>query len=159
MERGEHRTTQRNTSSIAWLDRHTRNPTPVRVIWDRTTSAPRSAADLWGNTTHGKQHYWLDVSGLEPGSPEIVARVDRAKNLVVLETLGQTVRLLLKDSMLELDEPIVVELDGTRRNIQVKRSLDTMVKTLEQRGDPSHLYVASITAKRGPGVLILSTGK
>lgn len=157
LERGDDRTTQRNTSSIAWLDRHARNPQPDRVIWDRTTSAPRSAAGLWGNTMHGKQHYWLDVSGLEPGSPEIIARVDRAKNLVVLETLGQTVRLLLNDSMLDLDEPVIVELDGTRRQIQVKRSLNTMVKTLQQRGDPSHMYVASITAKRGPGVLILTT--
>ena len=83
--------------------------------------------------------------------------MDRAKNLVVLETLGQTVRLLLNDSMLDLDEPVIVELDGTRRQIQVKRSLNTMVKTLQQRGDPSHMYVASITAKRGPGVLILTT--
>ncbi len=156
MESGDDRTTQRNTSSIAWLDHHTRNPQPDRVIWDRTTSAPRSAPDLWGNNTHGKQHYWLDVSGLEPGSPEIVARVDRVKNLIVLETLGQTVRLLLNDSMLDLDQPVVVELDGTRRRIQVGRSLGTMVKTLLQRGDPSHLYVASVIAKRGPGVLILS---
>lgn len=59
--------------------------------------------------------------------------------------------------MLDLDRPIAVELDGTRREIKVERSAATLVKTLKQRGDPSHTYVASLTARRGPGALLLST--
>lgn len=157
LDSGATATQERNTSSIAWLDQHTRNPQPDRVIWDRTTAAPRAAPSLWGDTTHGAQHYWLDVSGLDAGPTEIIAHIDRAQNLIVIETLGQAVRLLLNDAMLDLDRPVAVELDGTRREIEVERLIDTLAKTMKQRGDPSHAYVASITAKRGPGVLLLST--
>ena len=145
----------RNTSSIAWLDQHVRQAQPKRVIWDRTTGADRTAKGFQNPPTRGQQHYWLDTSGMSVDKEEIVARLEPKQNLIALETLGQGVRLLLNDKMLDLDKPVRVSLDGTVREVRVKRSVANLMRTMAQRGDYEQAYPAAIVAKRGAGVLIL----
>jgi acetyl esterase/lipase len=147
---GKSKRTARNTSTIAWLDTHVRTPQPPRVIWDLATGAERTAAELWSLPVRGKQRYWLDVAGLKGGEGEIAARLVKTRNAVVVESMGDQLRLLLSDAMLDLDEPVAIEVGGTVKAVQVKRTLGNLLRTLAGRGDPTLMFDASLVINRTP---------
>jgi hypothetical protein len=156
LKTGKSPTVSRNTSAIAWLDTHTRNPTPPRVIWDLTTGADRAAKELWELPLRSKQHYWLDVAGLETGKEEIAARLDKKRNAVVIEDMGEAVRLLLNDDMLDLDKPVAIELHGTVKTATAHRTLGNLVRSLAGRGDPTLMFEASLVVRRTPGIFTIT---
>jgi len=122
----------RERPAMQWMATKRRNLRPARVVW------------VQDDVTHDR-FYWLAVD-------EPVAR-DRK----VVELSGQVVtisqpgapgplRLRLDDDMVNLDEPIVVQLgDGTVLfEGVVPRTRAVIEKTLAERGDPRGAFTAEI---------------
>jgi hypothetical protein len=118
--------------AIPWMAAHTRNLRPERIVW------------LQDDVTHDR-FYWLSVD--EP----------KARSSVVVEREGQTIRVVeaqdvtqltfrLDDEMFDLDEPIVV-MHGEKELFRgiVPRTVATLTKTLEERGDPTGMFPAEVT--------------
>jgi poly(3-hydroxybutyrate) depolymerase len=118
--------------AIPWMAAHTRNLRPERIVW------------LQDDVTHDR-FYWLSVD--EP----------KARSRVVVEREGQTIRVVeaqdvtqltfrLDDEMFDLDEPIVV-MHGEKELFRgiVPRTVATLTKTLEERGDPTGMFPAEVT--------------
>ena len=58
---------------------------------------------------------------------------------------GGTLLLRLDDSMLDLDQPIEIVVNGeTRPAATARRSLATIARTMEERWDPRGVYFAEI---------------
>jgi hypothetical protein len=145
---GDRTTVTRNTHAIAWLDGHVRNPTPRKVIWDlttRATSRRRVAFRPTGNRSD--LHYWLDLAGqgATPSSKLIIARLDKATNTVVIETCGDSLRVLLKHGMLDLARPVRVEVGGRNFQVSPQANREILLRTMIDRGDPNFMFEASIT--------------
>ncbi|MCA9063155.1 MAG: hypothetical protein KDA96_08850 [Planctomycetaceae bacterium] len=113
-----------DASAVPWMARLTRNPWPTRVVWHQD------------DVVHDR-FYWLRT------------RLDtaRAGQLLIASVNHQTIRiekadiapeaLLLHDNLINLDAPItLVDVDGTTREIRVKRTIGAIAQTILHRNDP-----------------------
>lgn len=120
-----------DAAAVPWLATHTRNLRPDRVVW------------LQDDVTH-RRLYWLAVS-----EPRARARLDvvRAGQRITITEASPQGRLAIRldDTMLDLDEPVVVvNADHELFRGVPPRTILTLARTLEERGDPRGLFSAEI---------------
>jgi len=120
-----------DAAAVPWLATHTRNLRPDRVVW------------LQDDVTH-RRLYWLAVS-----EPQARARLDvvRAGQRITITEASPQGRLAIRldDTMLDLDEPVVVvNADHELFRGVPPRTILTLARTLEERGDPRGLFSAEI---------------
>jgi hypothetical protein len=120
--------------SIPFLQSHTRNPIPAKIVWEQS-EYPRAT------------FYWLAVD--EAG---------RAKNALLVanyDTMGvhisdakdvKRVSIRLTDEMLDLDSPIRVDFKGQMLSDgPVQRTISVLDRCIQERGDPGLVYSAELT--------------
>jgi predicted esterase len=141
---GSRETVSRNTHAIAWLDGHVRNPAPRRLIWDLRTRA----------TSRGKPallHYWLDLSSKDASlmkTQDVIARLDKATNSVIVEKCGDYLKVLLRHGMLDLARPVRVKVGGRTFQVSPKATRGNLLQTMIDRGDPNYMFEASISIQK-----------
>lgn len=120
-------------AALPWMAKYTRNPIPEKVVWKQT------------GTPHDRS-YWLAV-------PKSDAKKD---SLVVAKREGQTIEIMsvekvgkllvrLDDRMADLDKPIKVTHAGKELfSGTATRSIATMLRTLNGRGDPKLMFDSEI---------------
>ncbi len=128
-----------------WMVKHRRDARPDTVVW---TAGPH----------HGRRRpafYWLGLSGegLE-GCLELVARLDEGEVKLSAKaaeggSFGEAmIRVMLDDSMVDLDEPVRVEVNGEVRSFPAPgRSVETLARTLVERGDSKLSFPAVVEVK------------
>lgn len=121
-----------DTLAIAWMAKYRRNVVPERVVWRQEETVRPSM-------------YWLkvDVSKARPGM-EIVA--SRKGNRIVVERCDYpSFTLCLNDDVADLDKPVIVEYKGRRLlKKRVRRSADTIARSLRERQDPRLVFSAEL---------------
>ncbi|VTR91735.1 Transglutaminase-like domain protein OS=Rhodopirellula sp. SWK7 GN=RRSWK_00772 PE=4 SV=1 [Gemmata massiliana] len=127
-------------AALPWMAKFTRNPVPDRVVWKQT------------GTPHDRS-YWLAV-------PTADAKGD---SLVIAKHTGQVVeitdaekvsKLLVRfdDQMADLDKPVEVKHAGkTLFTGPAPRTVGTLVKTLNGRGDLGLIFDAEVEVTVGAG--------
>lgn len=124
-----------DTLAIAWMAKYRRNVVPERVVWRQEETVRPSM-------------YWLkvDVSKARPGM-EIVA--SRKGNRIVVERCDYpSFTLCLNDDVADLDKPVIVEYKGRRLlKKRVKRSADTIARSLRERQDPRLVFSAELEVR------------
>lgn len=141
--------------SPSWLATHSRNPDPERVVW-RCHEKDGIYRDSF---------YWISLTDTpETGEFEIVAALDKAKNLVTI-TAGEMIpakekgakplrkplsssRIVvnLNDAMLDLDKEVTIELNGKQVfNGMVQRTRANILRNIARRGDINYAFPASVT--------------
>jgi len=119
-----------------WMSRFTRNPYPTRIVW-KPVDVTRG---------HVKTFYYLAVE--KPSSTMDIVVTRQAKdNVFMVEKAAGTSRLilLLNDSFVDLEKPVVVRKDG--REIfrgPVERRLGTLLETFAARADVRLAFPARI---------------
>ena len=130
-EENGHWMERKDAVAVPWMAQRTRNLRPEKIVWlqDDVTS-PR--------------FYWL--ANPEPRQGQrVVAR--RSGQTIDIDEAGGAARLVIRldDSMVDLDKPVTVRVAGkTVFEGLVRRSIDTMRRTLDERGDPSGIFPAEI---------------
>lgn len=128
-----------------WMIGHQRNVRPDTVVW---TSRP-----LGGNRRTA--FYWLGLSGDKIGGRiSMTARVEMKQNRVTLDVsmdeekgdlADGLVRILLDEEMLDLSKPVEVTVNGVSVYEEIpKRNLETLARTLVERGDPTMAFPVEI---------------
>ncbi|MGI9518056.1 MAG: hypothetical protein ACR2NP_13465, partial [Pirellulaceae bacterium] len=119
--------------AVPWMANFVRDPLPRRIVWRQSS------------VTH-RQFYWLAVSKDDAvaGAEVVVSRdgqefaIERAENI-------NRLTLRFNDDMVNLDRPIVVTYEGEQLfNGPLPRSITTMWRTLEERGDASYMFPAEL---------------
>jgi len=122
--------------SIPFLQSHTRNPVPTRVVWEQH------------DVPHTRM-YWLALPAAEARKgARVVASYDG--QVVTIEDAEQvpSVRIRLRDDMLDLDRPVRVERDGRVLFAgRVPRTVESLWRTLQERQDPALLFSAELTVE------------
>lgn len=130
---------ERDTNAITWLERHERDPHPSLILWEtKVGAASRGRRD--------QLRYWLDRG--EDTAERIVARLETAKNRVVVEACGSYLKILLSEKMVDLAKPVIVTIGGRDHRVRPKASRSVMERTLRERGDPSLLFEAEVTIRK-----------
>ena len=126
----------RDAEALDWMASHTRDAWPERVVWHQD------------DVTHDR-FYWL---ALEPGSAEARSTITaeakgQAISITAPETLG-SIRVRLHDRLVDLDQPISIDVNGTRRfEGLVRRSTATIERSLSERLDPASVAFAEVTVE------------
>ena len=141
--------------SIRWLDRHVREPLPKKVIWDCKTRCERSGKDGFRPMTEkGNLHYWLGLDrydkDIELVSERIVVELDSEKNRLDVKEIGNYVRFYLNPDLVDLEKEITVTVEGKTMRIRPKLSLEVMVRSMLDRGDPNYIFPVCLTLSKNP---------
>jgi len=121
-------------AAIPWMAKNSRNLRPSRIVWQQ-------------DDVTTKRFYWLQND--EPvGRSRTVAEIDGQKIKIVEAPAGTRLTLRLDDSMIDLDELIIVE-HGDRVLFEgsIDRTISTIARTMGERGDPIGIFHAEITVE------------
>ncbi len=120
-------------AALPWMAKFTRNPVPDRIVWKQS------------GAVHDR-FYWLAVPAKEA----------KGGSLIVADRKGQTIEITkaedvknvivrLDDRMADLDQPVTISMNGKELKKAVPtRTIDTMIRTLVGRGDPSMIFSAEL---------------
>lgn len=118
--------------AIPWMAGHTRTPWPKRVVWRQD------------DVTHTR-FYWLEVSPEQAAAGrQVVAAVD-GQNIHIESADVDALRVHLHDELLDLDEPVRVEINGQLVfEGTVRRTREAIERSLADRRDPRAASTAQI---------------
>ncbi len=131
---GDREYTEKNTNAVSFLEKHTRDPYPEKVVWDLSLRAP-----LRKHTNF----YWLGADP-EISSGEIVASFNKERNELVIE----------KSSVAEFSVYYNEKMFASRPNIIVKAD---NVSVCEKEYDPQ--LVANETCEQNGDINYIFTGR
>jgi poly(3-hydroxybutyrate) depolymerase len=120
-----------DASAVPWMAKYTRNARPQKVVW------------LQDDVTHPR-FYWLAVDEPKPGQRLVVTR--QGQEITIVEAPPSlAVRILLDDTMLDLDKDVRVTQDGKELFTgRVPRSKAVIERTLQERFDPKAAFTAEV---------------
>jgi hypothetical protein len=110
--------------AIPWMERHTRNPVPDKIVWHQS------------GVTHDRC-YWLAIPKGDAKPGQEISAGREGQNISVTASANGRVTILLNDRMLDLDQPVTVTWNGKALEPRrVPRTLAVIRRTMEERGDP-----------------------
>jgi hypothetical protein len=118
--------------AVPWMAAFTRDPAPARVVW------------LQDDVPH-EQFYWLAVPPAEAKkATKVVASV--AGQAITLDVTGVgELFVRLSDALVDLDQPVTITEGATTLFTgPVPRTIGTLAKTVEERGDPALAFPAEV---------------
>ena len=123
---------RQEVSGLQWMASKKRKLRPKKIVW------------LQDDVVHPR-FYWLANDDPQPRQ-RIVAKLDN-QTVHILETGGaKSLRIRLDDGMVDLDRNVIVR--GPENQVlfqgQVPRTIETMAKTLAERGDPAGIFTGEI---------------
>ena len=121
--------------AIPWMAQMVRNAWPKRVLWRQ------------GNVNRAR-FYWLAVSDNNAASGRVItAQINRQTIEITSDYRGE-IELLLRDELIELDEPIRVIANGhVVHNNRIARMQSAITRSLELRSDPRQIATARLVVK------------
>ena len=120
-----------DAKAVPWMARFTRDPRPAKVVW------------LQDDVTHTRL-YWLENPDPKQGQ-RIVAERDGQEVRILEAPPGIALRILLDDSMLDLDRDVRVTQGGTELFAgRVPRSKAVVERVLADRYDPRAAFCAEV---------------
>jgi poly(3-hydroxybutyrate) depolymerase len=120
-----------DASAVPWMAKYTRNARPLKVVW------------LQDDVTHPR-FYWLAVD--EPKQGQRIVATRQGQEITIVEAPPSVaVRILLDDTMLDLDKEVRVTQDGKELfRGRVPRSKAVIERTLQERFDPKAAFTAEV---------------
>ncbi|MCA9177753.1 MAG: dienelactone hydrolase family protein [Planctomycetales bacterium] len=121
-----------DAAAIPWMAKHTRQRYPRQVVWRQD------------DVTHSR-FYWLALDGPEV-KPRAELRASWEGQACRLQPGdARSIRLRLHDQLVNLDQPVQVSAgDRVVFAGTAQRTIATLAKTLEERGDPSYMFPAEL---------------
>jgi hypothetical protein len=119
--------------AIPFVQMYTRDPLPAKVVWRQ--------ADV----IHAR-FYWLAVDPMTVTKGATI-RAEYAGDTVELSEVADLAHVSVRfnDAMLDLDQPVHIEQDGTELFTgTVSRTIEVMARTLEERGDPELVFAGEV---------------
>ncbi|HQR07454.1 MAG TPA: dienelactone hydrolase family protein [Gemmatales bacterium] len=123
--------------AVPWMAMFTRNTAPKKVVWYQPFHQKQ------------QQFYWLAdaVAQDQKLARQVVATIEKQTIQITSENVGQ-VTVRLRDDLMDLDQPVVVKLNGkVVFEGKVARNIKMIGKTLGERHDVGLSYDAEIVVK------------
>ncbi|MBN8248618.1 MAG: hypothetical protein J0L84_14410 [Verrucomicrobia bacterium] len=122
---------KKDAEALPWMAAHERHPWPGKVVW------------FQDDVVH-RRFYWMEIPEDAPAQAgqKIVGTVD-GQTVRVDGDVPAGFRLRLSDALLDLDQPVTVQVNGRERfSGKIPRTAAAMVVSLDQRADPASAATA-----------------
>lgn len=122
-------------AAVPWMAKYTRNPYPKKVVWVQ--------GDVMKDA-----FYWIGAPADEAQKGKmVVATANRETNTIQIEKSDYSrLTIYLNDTLVDLDKPVKVVCGGkVLFEGRLFRSPQTMLSTLNARGDLSYIFPAEVT--------------
>jgi len=118
--------------ALPWMAKFERKTFPTRIFWKQ-------------DDVIETRFYWLAVDKKDiRDRAEIVATRDKNKILIESKDADQ-VTIRLNDDMLDLEQPVSIASGSSSiYEARTPRTIETLAKTIAERGDPKAVYSAEI---------------
>lgn len=115
--------------SIPFVQMHTRNPVPSKIVW-RQANVPHT------------RFYWLAVDSANAKQGALVRAEYAANTINITEVMNlPKVTVRVSDAMFDLDQPVKITQAGRELSAAVvPRTIAVLARTLEERGDPAMVF-------------------
>ncbi len=124
---------RQDAAALPWMARFTREPMPARIVWKQ-------------DNVLSDRFYWLALAAPDRKVGSVVT-AQRLGQAITITTEPQLLRLTVRlhDRMLDMDQPVTIDLDG-RRVFEgvVPRRIAAVHRTLAERGDPKSIYFGEV---------------
>jgi hypothetical protein len=123
--------------AVPWMAAFTRDPRPTRVVW------------LQDDVPHDR-FYWLALGPEDQvAGREVVASYSGQELTVEDVDIEGELEILLSDEMLDLDQEVTVTSSAGEALFvgTVERTIATLARTLEGRGDPELVFSSSLSVR------------
>lgn len=129
----------KDAAALPWLAKHARDPLPDKIVWRQD------------DVTHAR-FYWLAIPSDQQEKHTLI-RAHRDGQRVAIDTADvQTIKIRLNDDMLNMNEPVTVAFnDAVVFEGRVPRTIQTLSKTLSERGDPKSVFAGEIVVEMPRG--------
>jgi len=126
----------KNTNSVDFLNKFTRNPLPTNIAWNLETRAELRLTD---------SYYWLKAPiSMTKGC--IHATWDKNTNTATITTqdVSGTFNILLNWDMADFDKPINLVVNGKTSQEKATPTIETIEATTKERGDVNFQFSAML---------------
>lgn len=136
-------TGQAITDGPTWLSQFQRNPYPAHIRWNRETIS-----------TDEQDWYWISVAPFMPGGqPEPANKVVEVQllqnqNRIEVKSFYGHLYLALHESYIDLEQPVVVVVEGKEFEIAIKPSLLDIALCIAVRVDPVYSFWQKVLIMR-----------
>jgi hypothetical protein len=79
---------------------------------------------------------------------DVIARLDKATNSVIVEKCGDYLKVLLRHGMLDLARPVRMKVGGRTFQVSPKATRGNLLQTMIDRGDPNYMFEAWISIQK-----------
>jgi hypothetical protein len=125
----------KDAEALPWMADFTRNPWPKKIIWQQSKGI-------------NSRFYWLKIpeKHLTKGQ-SVTADVEDNTIRINTEKVSHLI-IRLSDHLLDLDKQIKISVNGQKKfSGKVKRSAREIIKSLDQRADPTSVATAIVSLK------------
>lgn len=130
-----------DTTGVQWMAQFARNPIPSKVVWKQ-------------DDRHHNNFYWLEVPAqLAQTGKRIVANY-KNNTINIKESYSDTLIINLNDQMLNLDQPITVNIQGKSIfNGKIPRKVEYLWNSSERRLDDNFAFCSRLIVVNNKMVL------
>lgn len=123
----------KDSNSIRWLNKFTRDPNPNHLIWDSDTRAGRRGS-------RSKSHYWLSSE-----NPKGAIAVSFKNNTFFIHEADVDFKIWIDPDLVDLNKKVVI-MYKTKEvyNNLVTPNINSIAKSIIMKNDPELIYVAEI---------------
>ncbi len=123
---------KQDAEALPWMARFQRNTAPSRVVWKQ-------------DDVTESRFYWLAVDPQDIRERALIIASRDGQLFDLQTTEADRVRLLLNDSIVDLDQPLKVSLGGkVLFDGRVERTIEVISKALQERLDANLAYSAEV---------------
>lgn len=124
---------RQDAAAIPWMAQYRRNPMPARVVWKQ-------------DDVRHSRFYWLAAPADGAQDRAEVTAVRQGQQFDVRASGVQRLMIRVNDNMLDLDQPLTVNVEGQRLfSGMTRRTIAVLARTLAEYGDPRSVFSAELT--------------
>ncbi|TWU37692.1 Alpha/beta hydrolase family protein [Novipirellula aureliae] len=118
--------------ALDWMAKFTRNLRPEKVVWKQS-----------GVFHH--RFYWLAVDESQQPKNSLIVATHQGQSFDIETEDVKRLTIRMDDSMIDFDQPITITAgEKVLYEGRVTRTLETLIKTLTERGDPNAVFSAEV---------------
>ena len=133
------------TPCPAWILKYSRDPFAKRVLWKAILVHQRRKEQFYWLAMDEAPRQWPVYVDARIKGQTVDVKIQKEKEGKRVDANDVSIRVYLNDKLLDLEKPVTVTCNGKQRfSGKLSRSVEVMMRSLAERGDPNYMFSAEV---------------